>query len=89
VGIASGVVTLLSLFTLFVVCKVWFKRTSTKALEEGGLVTFSFNFPFPLEAIFCLLPSTYVPTELAKVSMKEGLIPSFKGISKVGVLFSR
>jgi hypothetical protein len=42
-----------------------------------------------LEAIFHLPPSTFVSTELAKVSMKVGLILSLKGISKVGVLYFR
>jgi hypothetical protein len=55
-------------------------------LEEGGLVTFSFNFPFPLEPIFCLPPSTYVLAKLVRVSMKEGSILSLKGISRVRVL---
>jgi hypothetical protein len=86
VGRTSGVVALLSLLTLSIVYKVLLKRTSTKASKDGGSITFSFNFPFPLEAIFRLPPSTYVPTELTRVSMKEGLIFSFKGIFKVGVL---
>jgi hypothetical protein len=85
-GRIGGVVALLSLLTSSVVYKVWLKGTSTKALEEGGLVTFSFNFPFPLEPIFCLPPSTYVLAKLARVSMKEGSILSLKGISKVRVL---
>jgi hypothetical protein len=80
----GGVVALLSLLTLSVVYKIWFKGTSTKALKEGGLVTFSFNFPFPLEVIFCLPQSTCVLAELARVSMKEGLILSRKGISRAG-----
>ncbi len=80
----------LSFFLHIVSCiQSLFKGTSTKALEEGGLITFSFNFPFPLEAIFHLPPSTFVSTELAKVSMKVGLILSLKGISKVGVLYFR
>jgi hypothetical protein len=61
------------------------QRDLNKGVIGGGWVTFSFNFPFPLEAIFYLPPSTYVFTELARVSMKEGLILSLKGISKVGV----
>ncbi len=58
---------------ILVVCipAIWFKGTSTKVssstLEEGGLVIFSFNFPFPLEAFFCLPPSTYVPAKLTRV----------------------
>ncbi len=59
-GRTCGVITLLSLFTSSVIYRIWFKRTSTKTSEEGGLV----NFPFPLEVIFCLPPSTYVPAEL-------------------------
>jgi hypothetical protein len=86
VGRIGGIVAFLYLLTSSIVYKVWFKGTSTKALKEGGLVTFSFNFPFPLEAIFSLPPSTYVLVELARVSMKEGSILSFKGISRVGVL---
>jgi hypothetical protein len=54
--------------------------------EEGGSVTFSFNFPFPFEAIFHLPLSTCVLAELVRVSMKEDSILSFNGISKVGVL---
>jgi hypothetical protein len=72
VGIIGGVVALFSLLTSSIIYKVWFKGTSTKALEEGGLATFSFNFPFPFEAIFSLPPSTHVLVELAKVFMKEG-----------------
>ncbi len=87
VGKIDGIIVLLSLLTSLVVCRVWFKITSTKASKEGILITFSFNFPFPLEAIFCLPPSTCVFAKLARISMKEGLIFSFKGISKVGVLF--
>jgi hypothetical protein len=79
-------VALLFLLTLFVVCRVWLKGTSTKVSKEGGLVTFSFNFPYPFKMIFHLPPSTCVPTKLARVSMKKGSILSFKGISKVGVL---
>jgi hypothetical protein len=82
----DGVVTFFSFFTLLVVSKVWFKGTSIEALEEGGEVTFSFNFPFPLEAIFHLPPSTCVFVKLARASMKVGLILSLKGISRVGVL---
>jgi hypothetical protein len=39
----------------------------SSTLEEGGLVIFSFNFPFPLEAFFCLPASTYVPAKLTRV----------------------
>jgi len=52
VGRTGGVVALLSLLISFIVYKVWLKGTPTKALEEGGSITFSFNFPFPLEVIF-------------------------------------
>jgi hypothetical protein len=86
-GKTGGVVALFFLLTSSLVCKVWLKRTSTKASEEGGLVTFSFNFPFLLEAIFYLPPLTCVFIKLIRVSMKESSILSFKGISKVGVLF--
>jgi hypothetical protein len=86
VGRIGEVVTVLSFLTSFVICRIWFKGTSTKALEEGGSIIFSFNFPFHLEAIFHLPPSTYVYTKLARVSMKKGSILSFKGISKMGVL---
>ncbi len=92
VGIIGGVMALLSLILLPFFCRprVWLKETSTKtpwyALEEGGLVIFSLNFPFSLEENFHLPPSTYVPIKLAKVSMKKSLILSLKGISKVGVL---
>jgi hypothetical protein len=61
-------------------------KSGSKASEEGGSITFSFNFPFPLEAIFRLPPSTYVSTELERVYMKTSSILSFKGISRVGVL---
>jgi hypothetical protein len=37
-----------------------------------------------LEVIFCLPPSTCILAELARVSMKEGLILSRKGISRAG-----
>jgi hypothetical protein len=52
--------------------------------EEGGSVTFSFNFPFPLEVIFHLSPSTCVLAELVRVSMKEDSLFSLKGISRWG-----
>jgi hypothetical protein len=55
-------------------------------IEEGGLVIFSFNFPFPLEAIFCIPHSTCVSTKLARISMKTSFILSLKEIFKVGVL---
>jgi hypothetical protein len=55
-------------------------------LEEASSIILSFNFPFPLETNFHFPPSTYVLAKLAKISMKEGLIISFKGISRVGVL---
>jgi alpha-D-ribose 1-methylphosphonate 5-triphosphate synthase subunit PhnL len=38
------------------------------------------------ELIFHLPPSTYIPIEVARVSIKKGLILSFKGISKVAML---
>jgi hypothetical protein len=41
-----------------------------------------------LEAIFHLPPLTCVLVELVRVSMKEGLIFSLKGIFKVGCNFS-
>ncbi len=82
----GGVVVLLSLLTMSVACKIWFKGTSTKVSKEGGSVTFSFNFPFPLEVILCLPPLTCVLAKLARVSMKESLILSPKGISRVGVM---
>jgi hypothetical protein len=86
VGKIGGVVAFHSFLTTLIICRVWFKKTSTKASEDEGSVTFSFNFPFPLEAIFHLPPSTYVSTKLARASMKAGLIFSLKGISRVGVL---
>jgi hypothetical protein len=86
VGRIGGVVAFLSLLTSSVVCKIWFKETSTKALEEGGSVTIFFNFPFPLQVNFHLPPSTCVLVELARISMKEGSILSRKGISKVRVI---
>jgi len=54
VGKTNGVVFILSLLTLFIICRIWFKRTSTKMSNEGGSINFSFNFPFPLEEIFHL-----------------------------------
>lgn len=92
VGRTSRVVPLLYLLISFVVSrpKVQFKGTSTKAswstLKKVGLLIFSFNFPFPFEAIFRLPPSTCVHAKLVIVSMKEGSILSLKGISRVGVL---
>jgi pyruvate/2-oxoacid:ferredoxin oxidoreductase alpha subunit len=79
----GGAIALLYLLTLLVVYKVWLKRTSTKASKEGGLITFSFNFPFPLETIHCFPPSTCVSIKVAKVSMNEGSILSLEGICKV------
>ncbi len=55
-------------FTLSIVYKLSFKRTSIKTSEEGGLITFSFDFPFPLEIIFHLPPSTYVSTKLTRAN---------------------
>jgi hypothetical protein len=86
VGRIVEVLTLFSFLTSLVASKVYLKGTSTKASKEGVLVTFSFNFPFPLEAIFHLPPSTCVSTELTRASMKVGLIFSLKGISRVRVL---
>jgi hypothetical protein len=40
-----------------------------------------------LEAFFCFPPSTYILVELVRVSMKDNLILSLNGISKVGVIF--
>jgi hypothetical protein len=86
VGKTGGVVAFFSLLTLSVVCKIWFKGTSTKMLKEQGSIIFSFNFPFPLEVIFHLPPSTCVLAKLARISLKEGSIFSHKGISRVGVM---
>ncbi len=92
VGRIGGVVALLFLFILFIVCRlrVWLKGTSTKAswftLEKASSIILSFNFPFPLEMIFCFSTSTYVLAKLARISMKEGSILFFKGISRVVVL---
>jgi hypothetical protein len=78
---------------LFVVYrpKVWFEGTSTKVfkftLEEGGSIIFSFNFPSTLEIIFHLPPSTCVPIELARVSIKKGSIPSLRGFLGCGCYF--
>ncbi len=47
-------------------------------IKGGILFTFSFNFPFPLEVIFCLPPSTCVPAKLTRDSMKDGLMLSLK-----------
>jgi hypothetical protein len=82
VGRIGKVIALLSLLTSSIVYKIWLKGTSIKASKEA----FSFNFAFPLEAIFHLPPSTYVFTKLARFSMKAGSIFSFKGISKAWVL---
>jgi hypothetical protein len=84
-----GVVAFFSLLTSLVVYKVWPKGTSIKVSEEGGLIIFSFNFPFPLGANFHLPPSTCVSIKLVKVCMKACSIFSLKGISRVGVLFFR
>jgi hypothetical protein len=54
VGRTCGVITFLSLLTLFVIYRIWFKGTPKKLLEEEGSIIFPFNFPFPLEAIFHL-----------------------------------
>jgi hypothetical protein len=81
-----GVVAFFFLLTSSIIYKVWLKGTSIKVSKEGGLITFSFDFPFLLEAIFHLPPSTYVSTKLVRVSMKASSIFSLKGISKVGVL---
>ncbi len=86
VGRINGVVAIFSLLTSLVVYRVWLKGTSTKVWEERGSITFSFNFSFPLEAIFYLPPSTCVYAKLARASMQMGLIFFLKGISKVGVL---
>jgi hypothetical protein len=65
------------------------QRDLNKGVIGGRLGCFLLQLSLSLEAIFYLPPSTYVFIELTKVSMKEGLIFSLKGISKVGVFSFR
>ncbi len=69
---------------------IQFKGTSIKPPDlhqRREFLFLSFNVPFPFELTFFRFPpSTYVPTKLARVLMKECSIFSLDGISKVRVL---